>query len=63
MLNIRATMTNNLGPKVEARDRFQINRNLLFRPFTSAKLIALHLFLIATTESALINELRKVLLH
>jgi hypothetical protein len=39
MLDISATMTNNLSTKVEARKWFEIDRDLLFRPFTLIKLV------------------------
>jgi hypothetical protein len=39
VLHISATMTNNLSTKVEAREWFEIDWNLLFGPFTLIKLV------------------------
>lgn len=34
VLNIGATVADNLSTKVETRDRFEVDRNLFFGPFT-----------------------------
>ena len=64
MLHIAATGTYDLRTKVEARDRFEVDRDALLRPLTSAEGIALDLLLgLSATETALVDQVGQLLLH
>ena len=78
-LDVVATATDNLGSQVEAADRLKTYRHLLLGPLAlmiismlkigwkevaySTILIALELLRFATTEPALIYEVREIFLH
>jgi hypothetical protein len=79
MLNIRTSVANNLGSKIETWNWFEVNWDLLLWPFTlqylsviipsdthctySTKLIALNCFGFSSSEASLIDEVRQFLLH
>lgn len=78
MLDVSATMTYHLCPKVEARDWLKVNGNALFGPFAlqlvslsrnswiraySSKLISLNLVWLPTPETSFIDKVRQLLLH
>ena len=64
MLDVAATSANNLRTKIEAWDRFQIDRDALFGPLATTHVIALNLLLrFSATEATLVYKVGKLLLH
>ena len=63
VLDISTTMTYHLRSKIKARNRFQIDWNLFFRPFSSAILIAFKLLRLTAFESSFVHKIGQVLFH
>jgi hypothetical protein len=55
VLDIIATMANNLSTKIETWDWLKIDRNPLFGPFAPAELVSFDLLWLSSTETSFIN--------
>lgn len=73
ILDVAATMTDDLCTQVEAGDRLKVDRNALFRPLATTELVTLEgwvlllrlllLALVTSTEASLVDQVRQLLLH